>query len=72
MLLEQKIRLHHLSRALTKKPHRRHRGNSQRRPPLLTQIPCIYVHLPTYRDRSILTRLLDLLEPEKVPGPFFL
>ena len=64
MLLEQKIRFQHLSQALTKIPHRRHRGNSQRRPPLLTQISCMYVstfadlpgpkytYTPTYRDRK--------------------
>ena len=64
MLLEQKIRLHHLWRALTKIPHRPHRGNSQRRLPLLTQISCMYVSIfadlprpkytytPTYRDRK--------------------
>ena len=57
MLLEQKIRFHHLSQALTKIPHRRHRGNSRRRRPLLAQISYIYVHLPTYRDRSITRRL---------------
>ena len=39
--LEQKIQFHHFSQALTKILYRRHRGNSQRRPPLLTQIPCI-------------------------------
>ena len=71
MLLEQKIRLHHLSRALTKIPHRRHRGNSQRHPSLLTQISCIYVstfadlpgpkytYTPTYRDRKITGTVLD-------------
>ena len=64
MLLEQRIRFNHLSQALTKIPHRRHRGNSQRRPPLLTQISCMYVstfadlpgpkytYTPTYRDRK--------------------
>ena len=64
MLLEQKIRLHHLWLALTKIPHKRHRGNSQRRLPLLTQISCMYVstfadlpgpkytYTPTYRDRK--------------------
>ena len=41
MLLEQKIRFQHLSQALTKIPHRRHTGNSQRRPPLLTQTPLL-------------------------------
>ena len=69
MLLEQRIRFNHLSQALTKIPHRRHRGNSQRRPPLLTQISYIYVHLPTYRDRSILTRRLT--GTEKITGTNF-
>ena len=64
MSLEQKIRFHHLSQALTKIPHWRYRGNWQRRPPLLTQISCMYVstfadlpgpkytYTPTYRDRQ--------------------